>query len=301
MLKDVVAQLYSVLVSTAFCVHECVSEESMNKVAQAWKDFLSNWDTLLGIVGGLLVGLVSFILGTFFNRVNVSSVLSLTLVMLGILAVSIRRDRRTEEIMQQSLGKISEATQGTFGTVKSLTINRAFEEQREAYRYLIDVISKYGAKKVVFIQYSCHTGLDVLRTALSAGAKATVFIQHEEIVAKMGSQLQANRIVETARSFRNHLGRSLSNPEDLKVYKYTTPGSISAIKIDERVLCMGWYTYEKVDYAHSQHYNSDQISVSGHDRAAVVVWEGTDAFKALNSTFMLIEQNYRENAQEFRI
>lgn len=87
---------------------------------------------------------------------------------------------------------------------------------------------------------------------------------------------------------------------------------MSAIKIDDRVLCMGWYTYEEGYQANSPTYANDTVGISGHDRAAVVVCKGTEEFwdfdktfcvsnginnfKALDRTFRGIEKNYLENA-----
>lgn len=246
----------------------------MSRISQIARGIVHNWDTNLASIGGIAVGIGTMIWSTF-NQTNIPLILSWTLITLGVLAISIRRDRKTEK-----------------------RINKIFAQQHDAYRYLIEVINHYGAKEAVFIQYSGQTSLDVLRTVLSNGARATVFLQHEDIAAKLGSQLQSNRIRESSHGLHIHLGRNLPQAENLKIYKYTTPGSVSAIKIDNRVLCMGWYTYEKVNHSNHKHYSNDEVAISGHDVAALVVWRGTDEFEALDKTFSMLEINYRTYAEE---
>jgi len=174
---------------------------------------------------------------------------------------------------------------------------KIFGYQQDAYQFLIDMIERYGAKEAVLLQYSCQTSLNVLRVLLRKGAKATVFIQHEDTPAKIGSQFQADRIIYAMRNLRSDLGDALLKPNKLKIYKYHAPSSMSAIKIDNRLLCMGWYTYEESSVSMHTTYPDDTIEISGHDRAAVVVWQGTNEFQALDRTFNILENNYRKHAQ----
>lgn len=182
------------------------------------------------------------------------------------------------------------------GRVKGTSI-RLFEHQEDAYDLLLSLIRRYGAKEAVLIQYSCQSSMPVLRKLLRAGAEVTVFIQHEETAAKVGSQFQADRIIRTTRSLRSDLGDALVEPDKLKVYKYHPPCSMSAIKIDNQILYMGWYTYEQKTPAGQGAYSEDTIDFSGHDRAAVVIWKGAGDFQKFVKTFNVLEQNYRQYAE----
>jgi hypothetical protein len=179
--------------------------------------------------------------------------------------------------------------------------SKFFEHQQDAYQFLMNIIDRYGAKEAVFIQYSCHTSLNILRILLRKGAKVTVFIQHEDTPAKLGSQFQAHRVIHTTMNLREELGDALLKPNKLMVYKYHVPCSMSAIKIDNRVLCMGWYTYEQKAPSDHKTYPADTTSISGHDRAAVVAWKGTNDFRALHRTFAVLEKNYRKYAESVLI
>jgi hypothetical protein len=190
---------------------------------------------------------------------------------------------------------------------------KIFEQQLSAYHFLIRMIECYGAEKAVMLQYSCHTGLNVLRVLLHKGAKVTVFIQHEDVSANIGSQFQAHRIIETTMNLRSELGDALLRPKQLKVYKYHVPSSISAIKIDDRILCIGWYTYEETKHPTHKTHPDDTMELSAHDRAAVVIWRGITDFQAidenistlkdefyfhaLDRTFSILEKNYRKYAE----
>lgn len=262
----------------------------MTKLARLWKDLQNNWDIYIVIIGSVTVGIVAFILSTL-GQTNTTAVLSLTLTMLGLVAISIRRDRQLDTNTAKSLEELS-------GTISSLANNRVFDHQHDAYRFLIDVINKYGAKEAVFLQYSCRTCLDVVRTVLSKGAKVTVFIQHEDIAARVGSQYQADRIRVATKALRTDLSGSLLKPDKLKVYKYRALGSVSGIKIDDRVLCMGWYAYKHVDQSSDKSLASDAVEILGHNIAALVVWKGTGEFEALDKTFSMLEKNYQKNSEE---
>jgi hypothetical protein len=153
----------------------------------------------------------------------------------------------------------------------------------------------------VLIHYSGMTSMRVVRALLGEGARVTVYIQHEEIAINLGSQLQADHIRATTNILRSDLGKlskNLTRPDQLKVFKFRSPGSVSAIKIDNRVLCMGWYIYEKAENLANSIYASDTIEVSGHDVAALVVWKGTKEFNELEKTFSLLVKNYQKHAEK---
>lgn len=241
----------------------------MTRLARLWKELQNNWDVYVVIIGSIIVGIISLILSSV-GKLDIAPVLSLTLTMLGLVAISLRRDRR-------SYTKITESLLDLSVTVGSLKNNRAFSQQHLAYRFLIDEINKDGAKEAVFLQ-------------------------HEDIAAKVGSQWQANRIKEATRHLRTDLSGSLKKPDKLKdklkVYKYRVLGSVSGIKIDDRVLCMGWYVYKHVDQFTDTEMAGDEVELLGHNIAALVVWKGTPEFEALNETFDMLEENYQRNSVE---
>lgn len=260
----------------------------MFKWARLWKEFRDNWDIYIVVIGSITVGIISLILSTI-GQVNITAVLSLTLTLLGLMAISLRRDRQFDTKTTKLLEEIP-------GMISSLKDNRAFSHQHDAYDFLIDLINKDGVKEAIFLQYSCRTSINVLRAVLKKGAQVTVFLQDDECAEKMGSKYQADRIRGAIKNLPADLNGSLLRPDKFKVYKYQAPGSVSGIKIDNRVLCMGWYVYKHVDQSTDKSMANDDVELLGHNIAALVVWQGTREFEALDKTFSMLVKNYQRNS-----
>lgn len=256
------------------------------QVQRVWKGFLKNIDVYTVIVIAIVLSFFS-IAGPPSDSVRI--VLSGTLAILAILAFSILKNRQTHVKIEKVLEQISK---------DSPAKNRAFKGQEDAYKLLETYVNNHRVREAVMLQYSCITGLGLLRALLRNGAKVTVYIQHEETSKSMGSQEQAHRVVHTCEFLRGNLA-DLFKPDKLKIRKYRAPSSVSAVKIDKQVLFMGWYTYEHVDASlRNPAYPADSVQVSGHDVAAVVVWKDTEEFEALDKTFRMLEKNYQNNSEE---
>lgn len=312
----------------------------MSWIKQVWMGFQHHWDTFrdaITRVGSILAALVLFFL-SLFGINNISFALALTLTIVGLLASSIHQDHQTNQttgqvvqgtetavqqlvahqattqhmllaidttakeldaqqlLLQQSLLTLS-------GSVQSITRNKCFGEDDEAYKYLLEeYINQHPVQEAVFLQYSCQKSASLLSTlVLNKKARVTVFIQHEDMAEQLQSQRQVDRITSMIRNTLSDLSRKLSTPSNLKVYKYRTPATVRAMKIDDQVLCVGWYTYEKVDRKNYTHFPDDQVAVSGHDRPTMVVWKGTEEFTILDTMVTDMIANYRENAEEAQL
>src|SRR5205807_7915257 len=128
-------------------------------------------------------------------------------------------------------------------------------------------------------------------------ARATVYIQHEEMPEQLKSEKQVDRITSTIRNSLSDLSRKLPDPSNLSVYKFKTPASVRAIKIDDQVLCVGWYTYERVNRKGWLTFPDDQTAISGHDRPTIVVWKGTEEYDVLNQMITAMVTNYQDYAE----
>lgn len=274
-------------------------------LTRLWKDFQESWELYVTI--GLSI--LFFCLGLF--GIPNGMIASLTLIVLGFLAGGLRRQRGNENKISNALqtmsqdirgneNKISNTLQTMSQDIHDLVTNQMFEEQEQAYQFLCDWIDKYGAKKAVLFQYSCNTSMSVVRALIRKGAQVTVYIQHEETARQAGSAFQAERITSRVRSLKMDLGKRLSSPDNLKLYKYRSPASASAIKIDDRVLCMGWYLYERQDQPHHPDFKNDTTEISAHDVAAIIVFAGTSEYNKLLKTFQTLEENFQKHAEEVR-
>ena len=248
-----------------------------------WKSLLRNLDTLAVILVALGLSVFS-VVGT----ASVRFVLSGTLAVLALLAFSVLRNRLTDEEMSQTLTRMSVTRNG------ALT-------QEDAYAALESYVGAHRVRSAILIQYSCTSARNLLKALLRSGAHVTVYIQDEGTAEQVGSREQAERVRSTVRFLRGELA-GLYDPARLSVRKYRAPCSVSAVKIDDQVLCMGWYTYEHVDGdKRNQEYRDDAVQISGHDVAAVMAWKGTPQYPTLDATFSLLEANYRRHADEVRL
>jgi hypothetical protein len=245
-----------------------------------WKSLLGNLDTLAVILVALGLSVFS-VVGT----ASVRYVLSGTLAVLALLAFSVLRNRLTDEEMSRTLTRMSVTRNG------ALT-------QEEAYEELERYVSARRIHSAILIQYSCTSARKLLKALLRSGAHVTVYIQDEGTAERVGSVEQAERVRSTVRFLRGELA-GLFDSTKLSVRKYRTPCSVSAVKIDDQVLCMGWYTYEHVeDDTRNKEYRDDEVQISGHDVAAVMAWKGTPQYLTLDATFAMLEANYRRHAED---
>jgi hypothetical protein len=242
------------------------------------------WDVFLNIC--LAIGTAIYRLT---GHASDQAVRAFTLIILALLAVNILRNRWTEEKLQQTLNTVE----------KHLPMDQVHDFQRNAEGEIISYIRKNRVQEAILIQYSISTNADLIKELLEANAKVTLFIQHEDVAKKMGSELQVSRLQTSLYYLPSLLLRPMEQ-YPLKIYKYTTPGTMSAIKIDREILCMGWYTYECVDeqnrYLLGEAYKDDLFLVFGHNRAAILLGKNNSGFDALEKTFNILVDNYQRNA-----
>jgi hypothetical protein len=122
-----------------------------------------------------------------------------------------------------------------------------------------------------------------------------MYLQDEKTAAALRSEFQAQRIsgsIHNLSFWRLKYGAM----SELNVYKCSMPMSVRAILLDDRLLCMGWYTYEQ-DQVSDVRFPDDTVAVFGHDTAVVVARKGTPEFDALYKTFKRLANNY-EHARE---
>lgn len=256
------------------------------------KKILRAYVDLLIAIFVTVVGIIAVVTSNF-GLTSDKVVPSLTLGVLFALSISILRDRIADRATAQSLQQVSDS-------MRRQTEIRVFATQREPYDQLIKYVDGHRIREVTLIQYSGDQSMSILTAALGQHrVRAELYLQHDETAASLGSRRQAGLIVGSIRTKLSDLsGNIRKNKSTLKVYRVTAPISVRAIKIDNEVLCMGWYTFEPEDRSNRPEYPDDQISVSGHDRATIIAWRGTAEFDALNSTFMAMVDIYRDPRNE---
>jgi hypothetical protein len=262
--------------------------ESKNpRMKRAWKHLKDKFDVYVTMFLAILGSILSIL-----NKIDQSILISLTLATLAFLGFNILRNRWSDDKMQKTMKDIGK--QISFDT-------KIFESQEEAVNYVEDHIKSTHEKEATMILYSFATMEGLIKKLLEANVKVTTYIQHEETASMIGSSLQISRIQN---SFE-HLPSYIAEPEllnQLEIYKYTAPGSISGIKIGNELLCIGWYIYEHRDAQNEpligkQGKNGkDPYLVFGHNKAAIVVTKDSYGYNQLVATFDASVENYQRNA-----
>jgi hypothetical protein len=174
------------------------------------------------------------------------------------------------------------------------------KEQREAYGHLIEeYVKRKQIKKAVLIQYSCMTANSLLEELLKSSESVVLYVQSEDIPGGIGSEEQALRIAWSLADMPGVL-KAHYNPKKLAIYKYRVPGSVTAVKIDDDVILMGWYFYlhvnEDDELPHKDRNGndySDSFHINGRTTPAVILRKNEPGFEALAKAFGDLEHNYR--------
>lgn len=237
---------------------------------------------------GLVLGVLSI-----FGVNDLKILLAVTQVTLGSLSWNIFRNQLDNQSRNASIDQMAGLVKDTATVVRNLSAPMIFDRQKVPYDQLLHDIAENGARKAVFIQYSGQQSAEVLQAVLrSPGAVATVYLQDERTAAKIGSGRQAARIAHSIHNTLSDWRRNFVGLSQLHVYTCTMPMSVRAVMIDDRIICMGWYTYEPDDRADAGDYRDDTVAVSGDDIATVVARRGTHEFDALNSTLAMLISKY---------
>ncbi|HVR37810.1 MAG TPA: hypothetical protein VMU84_01850 [Thermoanaerobaculia bacterium] len=175
---------------------------------------------------------------------------------------------------------------------------RLYSTQERMYRELADMVERDGAKTAVLLQYSCNTGLPLVRALLDSSADVTVYMQNPSTAATIGSSLQHNRIQSHIDALPSELQDAIAG---FTAFTIPAPVSVAAARIDQDVIAVGWYTYLHVDFSNQRHVAAgDKVKVVAHDVPCVVARRGSAEFEVLNRFFDRLLQNYRANATEIR-
>lgn len=253
-------------------------------VKRLWDFIVEYWDLLIFLVGSLAVGLLS-LLGII---PEIKTVVSTILVALSVLAYS----------MVQTRVKFNKA-------VEKINHLDMFENQEKLYEEVRAHIHQHGAKNAVLIHYSGHMVRDTVRDLMSKGADVILYVQ-SKTTAKKFSKTQVMRIESFSELFKTEIDSAikggLRNRGTLTVYEYDAPASLRAIKIDDKLIGVGWYIYRYVDREdpeENQKYPEDNIKLLGHDQPGKILFSGSHEYAVMNKLIENLAENFtRQNKRE---
>lgn len=169
-----------------------------------------------------------------------------------------------------------------------------FATQELMYRALEDEAKKRPPKHAVLLQYSCRTALPLARALASLDCQVELFIQDPATAARIGSSLQADRIRTRIVELPLEMGQFRKNCST--PLAFGTIASVSAVKLDESVIGIGWYWYRQAGEDEPL-WKRDRIEVVAHDVPAVLARSGSPEFEAIKKFFDRVHSDCKTHAK----
>jgi len=197
---------------------------------------------------------------------------------------------------------------GAVSPIPSLpTTTHVFTQQQEINRELLNYIEKEknNVRKATLVQYSGQKVKEVLESLLLQGVDVILFLQ-SKATANKSSKVQVNRINLFSDLVKTELDsiKAKKGSAKLKVYEYDPPASLRAIKIDDKVLAIGWYIYEYVDKGNlqdKQTYPDDDIKLYGHSIPGKLLFAGSQEYEIMNKLFQELISNFNKHIKSNNI
>lgn len=179
------------------------------------------------------------------------------------------------------------------------TPNKSYNTQEEMYRYLIHEIEKLNkVEKAILIQYTSRKASPLIWTLLNKGARVVVYVKNPD--SEVINEAQKERIIREIQELPIEVR---GTPGTLEVHKYDAPASVRGVMIDNRVMAIGWYSYEYVSKSnrnpnYPQGNPNDKFGIWGHDVPGMLLYKGTREFENLKELFYNQVSNYQKNIKD---
>jgi hypothetical protein len=252
-------------------------------------------DQTIGIISGGFAIILAVLADAGFT--SIAWVLTATAVTLIMLLAGNVRARLSARSTGEALPRLTRALEDLSLAVRHISERAVYRDQDTPYEQVREYVRQHDVHKAVFLQYSGDAcAREIEAVLLKGGAEVTVYLQDEQTASRLGSNFQAKRIASSIERLRGWR-QKYDGISDLTVYQCDVPMSVRAIMIDDRLLCMGWYTYEP----DSKKHPGDTIEVSGHDVATVIAYRGTENFDALKKTFSDLLEKYERARHQVQL
>lgn len=148
--------------------------------------------------------------------------------------------------------------------------------------YLSKFIDANTIAKAKMIQYSGDMIRPIIAKLLAKNVKIEILLQHPQ------KALNLDQLLKMA-SFHERVTTDFKNPKNLVIKYYTEPASVRGVKLDEKVLVVGWYTYRVKSHTEPKSW------LYGHNNAAVRI-QPVSVSRDLTETFDDVFQSLWDNA-----
>ena len=173
--------------------------------------------------------------------------------------------------------------------------NKTFRGEGEAFEQILQHAVTHETKRVILLQYSGTQVNRIIRAILlKHGVTVELFIQHQENAEAIRSERQVDLIKSSTKNLVK-LNETVPSSSTFKIYKFKVPVSTRAILIDDKVLCVGNYTFEAKDRSGKREYANDPVTIAGMDRPTRLVWHGTEEFEFYREMIESLAASYRDD------
>jgi hypothetical protein len=170
---------------------------------------------------------------------------------------------------------------------------KLFAEQQDVYTALKEYVVQHGVREAVFLQYSCSTALDLLRVVVRAGAKVTLYLQSPSTPRKLGSSYQHDRVRTTHAKLPSEL-KDLQFEKNVRIYEYDPPASVSAVRIDDKLISVGWSITKNIEStSYAEYPIGDTVEMLAHNVPAILARRGSAEYDTLNTLFRDLCENFK--------
>lgn len=164
-----------------------------------------------------------------------------------------------------------------------------YEKQSDADAFLSSFIDTYRPKEATFLQLSGRKVENLVERIIERGGKVTLCLQKPEAI-KAISVYQYNRIIEDIHSLAATIPRQ--SWENLEIYLFDAPVSVKAIQIDNEILLVGVYIYEK---------KADETEVWGHNVLGFQVHKESSDFIKFKNLIQRVKNDNTINNQPLKL
>ena len=175
---------------------------------------------------------------------------------------------------------------------------KIYKKAQDAVPDLLEYIKKTSIKNAWLIQYSGRKVDDILANLFFRGVSITMWLKNPKNAI---SAEQTERIEVSIRQMPTELSRSDEKTSqhigELTIYTYDVPGALRGMLLDDKLLVIGFYTYEHI-LVPNPDYPVDEFEISGHDRPCIVIHKGHPDFEILMEEFEHQLENFRKFNEE---
>lgn len=156
--------------------------------------------------------------------------------------------------------------------------NNTDAPQRRVNEFLINHINEQQSSKIDMLEYSSQTVTQVIREAAELGMEIRLLVKSPR------TALPDRQLGYIVYNGIDDIYMRIHNYEDLSIRMYREPASLRGRKIDDELINLGWYTYDRRENRDSQIWGSQNSMV-------IVQRDEPEEYAALDDLFQAVFEN----------